>query len=240
MMTMMSWILQLSSVITKMDFQKNKEDVFAAVEKAVEQAHRPVKSVKVIAVTKYVDSSIARDLMKTGIEHIGENRVDKFLEKYQALADEPLTWHLIGSLQRRKVKDVIQYVDYFHALDSVKLAEEINKRAVKPVKCFLQVNISREESKHGFLLEEVETAIDNMKSLEKIELVGLMTMAPFGASEKTLQTIFSEAKKLQEQLASLNLPHMPFTELSMGMSGDFEQAIQNGSTFVRIGTAFFK
>ena len=133
-----------------MNFQKNRDEVFQAVAQATEEAHRPQNSVKIIAVTKYVDSSIAKDLIKTGIEHIGENRVDQFLEKYEALADLDLTWHLIGSLQRRKVKDVINYVDYFHALDSVKLAAEIQKRANKPIKCFLQVNVSKEESKHGF------------------------------------------------------------------------------------------
>jgi len=88
--------------------------------------------------------------------YIGENRVDKFLDKYHALSDKNLTWHLIGTLQRRKVKEVISYVDYFHALDSLKLAQEIQKRADHKIKCFLQVNISQEESKHGFSKEETE------------------------------------------------------------------------------------
>lgn len=106
-----------------MDFQKNRDKVFASVETATEKAGRPSESVKVIAVTKYVDSSIANQLLETGIDHIGENRVDKFLEKYHALSRPNLTWHLIGTLQRRKVKEVINFVDYFHALDSVKLAQ---------------------------------------------------------------------------------------------------------------------
>lgn len=223
-----------------MTLQKNKDVVFSAVEQAAEKAHRPSQSVNIIAVTKYVDSSIAKELIKTGIAHIGENRVDKFLEKYQALANEKLTWHLIGSLQRRKVKDVIDYVDYFHALDSVKLAAEINKRAKKPVKCFLQVNISKEESKHGFLVEEINQIVEEMRQFDQVVLVGLMTMAPFEADQETLDTIFLQTKALQENLASRNIPNMPFTELSMGMSGDFETAIAHGSTFVRIGTAFFK
>lgn len=222
------------------NFQKNKDEVFEAVAQAISDAHRPQKSVTVIAVTKYVDSSIAKDLVKTGVSHIGENRVDKFLEKYAAFSDQSLVWHLIGSLQRRKVKDVINLVDYFHALDSVKLAAEIQKRAEHPIKCFLQVNISQEESKHGFKIEEVSQAIEDIKDFDKVELVGLMTMAPFGASEEELQDIFSKTQQLQQELAALQLPRMPFTELSMGMSGDFKEAIANGSTFVRIGTAFFK
>lgn len=223
-----------------MDFQKNKDAVFTAVELAAQKAGRPSESVKVVAVTKYVDSSIASQLVATGLTDIGENRVDKFLEKYTALADKGLTWHLIGTLQRRKVKDVINFVDYFHALDSVKLAEEINKRANHPIKCFLQVNISGEESKHGFSLSEVDQVLQEIKSFEKIELVGLMTMAPFEADEQELARIFSTMKSVQEELASRQLPRMPFTELSMGMSGDFELAIAHGATYVRIGSAFFE
>ena len=223
-----------------MNFQKNRDEVFQAVAKATEEAHRPQNSVKIIAVTKYVDSSIAKDLIKTGIEHIGENRVDQFLEKHQALADLDLTWHLIGSLQRRKVKEIINYVDYFHALDSVKLAAEIQKRANKPIKCFLQVNVSKEESKHGFMVEDVHQAIETIKEYDKIELVGLMTMAPFRADQDQLKDIFSKTHALQKELSELGLANMPFTELSMGMSGDYQEAIANGSTFVRIGTAFFK
>ncbi|CYV92079.1 YggS family pyridoxal phosphate-dependent enzyme [Streptococcus suis] len=223
-----------------MNFQKNKDAIFSVVAKAAEKAGRPSESVKVIAVTKYVDSSIANQLVNTGITHIGENRVDQFLEKYNALADKQLTWHLIGTLQRRKVKDIIPFVDYFHALDSVKLAQEIDKRATKIVKCFLQVNVSGEESKHGFAVSEIDAALAEISSLENIELVGLMTMAPIDATDDELDEIFSKMQEIQEELATRNLPRMPFTELSMGMSGDFERAIAHGATYVRIGSAFFE
>ncbi|CYV03995.1 YggS family pyridoxal phosphate-dependent enzyme [Streptococcus suis] len=223
-----------------MNFQKNKDAIFSAVAKAAEKAGRPSESVKVIAVTKYVDSSIANQLVNTGITHIGENRVDQFLEKYNTLADKQLTWHLIGTLQRRKVKDIIPFVDYFHALDSVKLAQEIDKRATKLVKCFLQVNVSGEESKHGFAVSEIDAALAEISSLENIELVGLMTMAPIDATDDELDEIFSKMQEIQEELATRNLPRMPFTELSMGMSGDFERAIAHGATYVRIGSAFFE
>ncbi|HGA1323130.1 TPA: YggS family pyridoxal phosphate-dependent enzyme [Streptococcus suis] len=223
-----------------MNFQKNKDAIFSAVATAAEKAGRPSESVKVIAVTKYVDSSIANQLVNTGITHIGENRVDQFLEKYNALADKQLTWHLIGTLQRRKVKDIIPFVDYFHALDSVKLAQEIDKRATKIVKCFLQVNVSGEESKHGFAVSEIDAVLAEISLLENIELVGLMTMAPIDATDDELDEIFSKMQEIQEGLAARNLPRMPFTELSMGMSGDFERAIAHGATYVRIGSAFFE
>lgn len=222
-----------------MNLEQNADLVRQQVETARNKANRQ-DQVNVIAVTKYVDVATTEALVKTGIQHIGENRVDKFLEKYQALKDYDLTWHLIGSLQRRKVKDVINLVDYFHALDSVKLAQEIQKRAEHPIKCFLQVNISGEESKHGFAPDELDDVLAGIAQLDKIEIVGLMTMAPFEASQEELQDIFSKTHQLQKQLEKKQLKNMPFSELSMGMSRDFEVAIANGATYVRIGTSFFK
>ncbi len=222
-----------------MNLVENADLVRQQVETARNKANRQ-DQVNVIAVTKYVDVATTETLVKTGIQHIGENRVDKFLEKYQALKEYDLTWHLIGSLQRRKVKDVINFVDYFHALDSVKLAQEIQKRAEHPIKCFLQVNISGEESKHGFAPDELDDVLAEIAQLDKIEIVGLMTMAPFEASQEELQDIFSKTHQLQKQLEKKQLKNMPFSELSMGMSRDFEVAIANGATYVRIGTSFFK
>lgn len=222
-----------------MNLVENADLVRQQVETARNKANRR-DQVNVIAVTKYVDVATTEALVKTGIQHIGENRVDKFLEKYQALKEYDLTWHLIGSLQRRKVKDVINLVDYFHALDSVKLAQEIQKRAEHPIKCFLQVNISGEESKHGFAPDELDDVLAEIAQLDKIDIVGLMTMAPFEASQEELQDIFSKTHQLQKQLEKKQLKNMPFSELSMGMSRDFEVAIANGATYVRIGTSFFK
>lgn len=223
-----------------MDFQANKDLIFQNVAQIVEKENRLKDSVNIITVTKYVDCETSKKLVDTGIKHIGENRVDKFLEKYHALKEENLTWHLIGSLQRRKVKDVINYVDYFHALDSVKLAQEINKRADHVINCFLQVNISKEESKHGFLVEELDSVLPELAALENICIVGLMTMAPLEADHQELNQIFSEAHQLQLNLQSKQLKNMPFSDLSMGMSRDYPEAIANGSTYVRIGTAFLK
>ena len=222
-----------------MNLVENADLVRQQVETARNKANRQ-DQVNVIAVTKYVDVATTEALVTTGIQHIGENRVDKFLEKYQALKEYDLTWHLIGSLQRRKVKDVINLVDYFHALDSVKLAQEIQKRAEHPIKCFLQVNISGEESKHGFAPDELDDVLAEIAQLDKIDIVGLMTMAPFEASQEELQDIFSKTHQLQKQLEKKQLKNMPFSELSMGMSRDFEVAIANGATYVRIGTSFFK
>ena len=223
-----------------MNLKKNTELVFQQIADASQKANRDLDAVSVIAVTKYVDVQTAEALLPLGIHHIGENRVDKFLEKYQALKDYPVTWHLIGTLQRRKVKEVIPYVDYFHALDSLKLAQEIQKRTDHVIKCFLQVNISGEESKHGFSKEELLELLPELAKLDQIEYVGLMTMAPFEADSDELKEIFKDTQALQAEIREKQIPNIPMTELSMGMSRDFKEAIQFGSTFVRIGTAFFK
>lgn len=223
-----------------MNLKKNTELVFQQIADASQEANRALDAVSVIAVTKYVDVQTAEALLPLGVRHIGENRVDKFLEKYQALKDYPVTWHLIGTLQRRKVKEVIPFVDYFHALDSLKLAQEIQKRTDHVIKCFLQVNISGEESKHGFSKVELLELLPELAKLDQIEYVGLMTMAPFEADSDELKEIFKDTQALQAEIREKQIPNMPMTELSMGMSRDFKEAIQFGSTFVRIGTAFFK
>ena len=223
-----------------MNLEKNTELIFQQIADASQEADRNLDSVSVIAVTKYVDVQTAAALLPLGVQHIGENRVDKFLEKYHALKDFPVTWHLIGTLQRRKVKEVIPFVDYFHALDSLKLAQEIQKRTDHVIKCFLQVNISGEESKHGFSKEELLELLPELAKLDQIEYVGLMTMAPFEAGSDELKEIFKDTQALQAEIREKQIPNMPMTELSMGMSRDFKEAIQFGSTFVRIGTAFFK
>ena len=223
-----------------MNLEKNTELIFQQIADVSQEADRNLDSVSVIAVTKYVDVQTAAALLPLGVQHIGENRVDKFLEKYHALKDFPVTWHLIGTLQRRKVKEVIPFVDYFHALDSLKLAQEIQKRTDHVIKCFLQVNISGEESKHGFSKKELLELLPDLAQLDQIEYVGLMTMAPFEADSDELKQIFKKTQELQAEIREKQIPNMPMTELSMGMSRDYKEAIQFGSTFVRIGTAFFK
>ena len=223
-----------------MNLKENTERVFQQIKDASQQSGREVNSVSVVAVTKYVDVPTAEALLPLGVHHIGENRVDKFLEKYEALKGRNITWHLIGTLQRRKVKDVIQYIDYFHALDSLKLAKEIQKRSDRVVKCFLQVNISKEESKHGFSKEELLELLPELATLDKIEYVGLMAMAPFEASSDELKEIFKATQDVQLEIREKQIPNMPMTDLSMGMSRDYKEAIEFGSTFVRVGTAFFK
>ncbi|MBS4459339.1 YggS family pyridoxal phosphate-dependent enzyme [Lactococcus petauri] len=223
-----------------MSIVENVKNILNKVDVAKATSPYSNQDVQVIAVTKYVDTAKAAQVVEAGIHHLAENRTDLFLEKYKALENKDITWHLIGNLQRRKVKDVINLVDYFHALDSVKLAKEIEKRAEHMVKCFLEVNISGEETKHGFAPEDIDQALAEISQLENVEIVGLMTMAPIDADNEQLDNIFASMKQLQIEIAAKEITNIPCTELSMGMSRDYTRAIQQGATFVRIGTAFFE
>lgn len=223
-----------------MTIKENVKRILSNVDAAKAASSYSNQSVSVVAVTKSVDANLAREVFENEVSHLAENRTELFLEKYEALKDLEITWHLIGNLQRRKVKQVINYVDYFHALDSLKLAQEINKRAEHTIKCFIELNISGEESKHGFSVNELMEILHEFSELENIEIVGLMTMAPFDATESECNDIFGRMKKLQVEISEMNLSRIPCTELSMGMSRDYEIAIKNGATFVRIGTEFFK
>ncbi|EOI05170.1 YggS family pyridoxal phosphate enzyme [Enterococcus moraviensis ATCC BAA-383] len=219
----------------------NLEKINQEIQLACQKVARSDSDVTMIAVTKSVEKHIAEELAELGIENMAENRVDKLLEKKMALKNfSSIKWHLIGNLQRRKVKSIINEIDYFHALDSLKLAEEIQKRAEKQISCFVEVNITGEESKHGFKSDEVIEFIHQLATFDRIKVVGLMTMAPLDASDQVLHEVFSKLKKLQLAINNHHLSYAPCTELSMGMSNDFPIAIEEGATFVRIGTAIFR
>ncbi len=194
------------------------------------------QNVNIVAVTKQVDVARTKEVLEAGLVHLGENRPEGLHTKQEQIKSGA-HWHYIGTLQTRKVKQIINNIDFLHSLDRLSLAEEIEKRAEKPVKCFIQANVSGEESKHGLPHEEVIPFIKQLASYSKIEVVGLMTMAPNTEDEDVIREVFRELKKLQQEVVALQLAYAPCTELSMGMSNDYEIAIEEGATFVRIGTA---
>lgn len=214
----------------------NLKQIELNIERAKQQANA-AQSVHIIAVTKEVSVQRTEEAIEAGLLHLGENRPEGLLPKLDVIQQPNVAWHYIGTLQTRKVKQVINQIDYLHSLDRVSLAEEINKRAEKRVKCFVQVNVSGEESKHGLTKEQALAFIQELKAFEKIEVVGLMTMAPNTDDEQVIRQVFRNLKQLQQEIASLQLSYAPCTELSMGMSNDYEIAVQEGATFVRIGTA---
>ena len=194
------------------------------------------QTVNIIAVTKEVDVARTEEAIEAGLTHLGENRPEGLANKLESI-NSNVSWHFIGSLQTRKVKQVINNIDYLHSLDRLSLAEEIEKRATKAVKCFIQVNVSGEESKHGMTKQQTLEFVKQLEQFSKIIVVGLMTMAPFTEDETVIRQVFKQLKQLQQEVSQLNIPNVPCTELSMGMSNDYEIAVEEGATFVRIGTA---
>ena len=195
-------------------------------------------NVTVVAATKYFDFKQMMQLYETGISHFGENRVESILEKMEQLKDLDITWHLIGTLQTKKAKKIIDKIDFLHSLDTIKLADEINKRRTSPLKCFIQVNISDEENKHGLNINEVIPFIKSIKDYDNIILVGLMGMAELTKDEKIIGDQFSKLQILQKEIKGeldLNLD-----ELSIGMSNDYLVAIKHNATYLRLGSILFR
>ncbi len=192
--------------------------------------------IRIIAVTKYVSIDRASEALEAGVADLGENRDEGLLQKWEVLRDKPV-WHYIGTLQSRKVKHIIDKVEYIHSLDRLSLAQEINKRANKTVNCLVQVNVSGEQSKHGLSSEEVIPFIKSLRPFENIRIAGLMTMAPLTDDEHVIRECFSTLRELRNEVQRLNLTFAPCQELSMGMSNDFAIAIEEGATMIRIGTA---
>ncbi|RBW67360.1 YggS family pyridoxal phosphate-dependent enzyme [Bacillus taeanensis] len=219
-----------------MSVKENLALIQKNIEAACQRANRNKEEINIIAVTKYVSEETTKRAVEAGIKHLGENRDTGLLKKWEVLGSKP-TWHFIGTLQSKKVKEIINKVGYIHSLDRLSLAKEIEKRADKTTRCFVQVNVSGEESKHGLTPEEVIPFIKEIVDYPKIKIVGLMTMAPYIENKAELRNVFKNLKTLQREIQALELSYAPCRELSMGMSNDYEIAVEEGATFVRIGTS---
>ncbi|MEI4771140.1 YggS family pyridoxal phosphate-dependent enzyme [Psychrobacillus sp. FJAT-51614] len=216
--------------------QQNLETIKDHMNAALSRANRQLSDATIIAVTKAVSVERTVEVIEAGLQHLGENRPEGLNKKLDAIQSD-VKWHYIGTLQTRKVKSVINHIDFLHSLDRISLAEEIEKRATSTKDCFVQVNVSEEQSKHGLSMENVESFIGELEKYSRIRVIGLMTMAPNTDDENIIRNVFRNLKQLQEKIALKKISNAPCTELSMGMSGDYEIAIEEGATFVRIGTA---
>lgn len=215
-------------------------DQIAKVRKSLE-THQ---NVKVVAAVKYFDVNKTKEIVEAGITDIGENRKDSFLEKYEALKDYPITWHYFGIIKipPKLNSAFVDSIDYLHSLDSVDLANAINKTRKRkdPLKCFVYVNIANSPNKAGLDESKVIPFIKSLAKYEKIEVVGLMTTGKNTYDEDLIASYFDAMVELQQEVQALNLPYAPCTELSMGMSNDYLIAVEHGATFVRLGQILSK
>ncbi|XEC96880.1 YggS family pyridoxal phosphate-dependent enzyme [Paenibacillus tarimensis] len=218
---------------------------------ACERSGRSREEIRIIAVTKYVTAATAKEVLKSGLNHLGENRWQHAEEKWRVISgasgDESKVgsgigqpvWHFIGTLQTNKVRDVIGKFTYIHSLDRLSLAQAIDKKAAQlgiQVPCFIQVNVSGEDSKHGLPPEQLFRFASELAHLDHIKIEGLMTMAPFASEPELTRPVFRELRRLRDELNGRAILREPATGLSMGMSGDFEIAVEEGANWVRLGT----
>lgn len=223
------------------DLEKRLQSVRSRIKDAVKRSGREENDIKLIAVTKTVESDIINEAVRFGITDIGENRVQELLRKYEDIPNN-VNWHLIGHLQKNKVKYIIDKAALIHSVDSFELAAEINKQALKIgkiQKILVQVNVSGEESKYGVKPEECLELCQKISMLSNVHIEGLMTMAPHLAGENEIRKVFKGLRQISLDIIKENMDNISMNELSMGMSNDFEIAIEEGATLIRVGTSIF-
>ena len=216
-----------------MDIAANLRDVQGRIAQACERSHRSPGEITLVVVTKEVGVSAIRAAFDCGIRDFGENRVQEAEGKIGQLADlkPDVTWHMVGHLQSKKARTAVDLFDIIHSIDSVRLAEILSRRAEKSFPVLLQVNVSGEATKGGFVMGEIVNAVNEIKKLSNLKVMGLMTIAPLVSDPEEVRPVF---RKLRELRDSLGLEH-----LSMGMTDDFEVAVEEGATMLRVGRAIF-
>ena len=221
-------------------FDENYKTIMQNIAAAAEKSGRKYEDITLLAATKTVDADVINHAIKSGIDYIGENRVQEFLSKYDAYA--PVHKHFIGHLQTNKVKDIIDKVELIHSVDSYKLAAEISKQAVKRgivMDVLLEINIGDEQSKSGFTYDEALEAVQKAASLDGIRVKGLMAIPPVCEKAEQNREYFAKMKKLFIDIEAKKIDNSSMDILSMGMSDDYEVAIEEGANMVRLGTALF-
>lgn len=229
-----------------MDYQQKLADIHSRIAKACTRVGRDAADVTIVAVTKYIGVEETEQLIAAGQHDLGENRLQVALPKLEGLPEAMLAnvrWHYIGSLQTNKVKDVIGRFHMIHSLDRLALAQEISKRATQRgivVPCLVQVNVSGEESKSGFAPEEVTDFLKQAREFAGLEICGYMTMAPVAQDPEETRGVFRRLRELRDEWLEGQFAPATAVHLSMGMSGDFEVAVEEGATFVRVGSILVK
>lgn len=227
-------------MLDKETILSNYTEVKNHIEKACQRINRE-NDVTIVAVTKTFSEELIKKCIELNILDVGENRPLEMRDKYEIHGNQ-VNWHMIGHLQRNKVKYIIDKVSLIHSLDSVRLAKELNKRAKKNdlvVNCLVQINVVNEDAKFGILKKEVENFLEEIKNLDHIKIVGLMNMAPFYDDSENSRSDFRQMKILFNNLKKQKNKHYEMKYLSMGMTNDYIVAVEEGSNMVRIGSAIF-
>ncbi len=220
---------------------ENLQEVEQKIQEVCTKVNRAREEITLIAVSKTKPISMLQEVYHLGVRDFGENKVQELSEKHPQLPQD-INWHLIGHLQTNKVKQVIDKAALIHSVDSVRLAEVIEKEAAKKnviVNILLEVNVAEEESKFGFKVEEVLSAVETIARFPHVRIKGLMTIAPFVENPEENRSVFARLQKLSVDIRSKNIDNVSVDILSMGMTNDYQVAIEEGATMVRVGTGIF-
>ena len=220
---------------------ENLEQVRKNIEEACRAVNRDPGEVTLISVSKTKPVSMLQEAYDAGSRDFGENKVQEIMDKYPQLPSD-IRWHMIGHLQRNKVKYIVDKVALIHSVDSLRLAETIENEAAKhnvTVPILIEVNVAQEESKFGLKTEEVLSLVESVAALPHINIKGLMTIAPYVEDPEENRGIFRQLKKLSVDITAKNINNVNMSVLSMGMTGDYQVAVQEGATMVRVGTGIF-
>ena len=222
--------------------EENLYQINERIRRSALDCDRDPKSVKLVCVSKTISAPRIKDAIDAGATLFGENYIQEARDKVTSLESESIAWHFIGHLQSNKAKYAVRLFDLIHSVDSFKLAKEIDKQARKNQKVqsiLIQVNIAKEVSKSGVSEEDAPDLIRQISQLKNISIRGLMTMPPFFNAPAKVKPYFKALRELRDRIEDMQIDNISMTELSMGMTGDFETAIEEGATLVRIGTAIF-
>ena len=220
---------------------ENLRQVQKNIEKSCSESGRSLSEVTLIAVSKTKPVELLMEAYEAGARVFGENKVQEILDKYETMPSD-VKWHMIGHLQRNKVKYIIDKVEMIHSVDSLRLAETIEQEASKKnvvMKILLEVNVAEEETKFGLRMEEVIPLLEEIAHYPHLQVMGLMTIAPYVENPEDNREIFRKLKKLSVDIAKKNINNITMSVLSMGMTGDYTVAVQEGATMVRVGTGIF-
>ena len=221
--------------------KNNLEIINEKIKKAALKANRNPQEIKLVAVTKTATIEQIKEAISEGVKIIGENKVQEAKEKYQILSAD-IEWHLVGHLQTNKVKYAIEIFDFIHSVDSIKLAKEIDRRSLQfgmITNVLVEVNVSGEETKYGIKPEEVEPFLKEISEFSRTRVRGLMTIAPIAEDKEEVRPYFRKLRELFEKIKSKNIKNVKMNYLSMGMTEDFEVAVEEGANMVRIGRGIF-
>lgn len=221
--------------------RENLKEVEQKIQEACAKAGRAREEVTLVAVSKTKPVSMLEEIYDENIRHFGENKVQELVDKYGQMPKD-INWHMIGHLQRNKVKAVIDKATLIHSVDSIRLAETIEQEAAKKdliVDILIEVNVAEEDSKFGLKVDEVMEMVETIATFSHIRIKGLMTIAPFVDDPEENRPVFAALRKLSVDIANKNIDNVSVGILSMGMTNDYQVAIEEGATIVRVGTAIF-